>query len=79
MTGQTLAHYQVLKKLGAGGRGEVYRARDTRLGRDVAIKVLSPAFAQDNEGCPGAEKAYLEIRFAVISKPLPSRSTENRI
>jgi len=46
MTGQTLAHYQVLEKLGAGGMGAVYRARDTRLERDVTIKVLTPAFAQ---------------------------------
>ena len=49
MIGQTLAHYQVLEKIGAGGMGEVYRARDTKLGREVAIKVLPPAFAQDPE------------------------------
>ncbi|MBI3665202.1 MAG: protein kinase [Acidobacteria bacterium] len=49
MIGRTLAHYEVLEKIGAGGMGEVYRARDTKLGRDVAIKILPQAFAQDSE------------------------------
>jgi serine/threonine protein kinase len=36
----TLAHYTIISKIGAGGMGEVYRARDTRLDREVAIKLL---------------------------------------
>jgi Tol biopolymer transport system component len=45
--GARLGPYEVLSSLGAGGMGEVYRARDTKLGRDVAIKVLSASFAAD--------------------------------
>jgi eukaryotic-like serine/threonine-protein kinase len=45
----TLAHYTIISKIGAGGMGEVYRARDTKLGRDVAIKVLPAAFSENSE------------------------------
>jgi serine/threonine protein kinase/Tol biopolymer transport system component len=49
MTGSTIGHYRIADKLGAGGMGEVWRARDTRLNRDVAIKVLPPGLAADPE------------------------------
>lgn len=51
---ETLGHYKILGRIGAGGIGEVYRARDTRLGRTVAIKVVSPAALRD-----GAERRRL--------------------
>ncbi|MCM2257959.1 MAG: serine/threonine protein kinase, partial [Vicinamibacteria bacterium] len=49
MIGSRLGAYEVVATIGAGGMGEVFRARDTKLGREVAIKVLPAAFAQDAE------------------------------
>lgn len=49
MVGQTLGHYALLEEIGAGGMGRVYRARDLRLERDVAIKILPPNTLADTE------------------------------
>ena len=68
--GMKLAHYQILGPLGAGGMGEVYRARDNRLDRDVAIKVLPERLAQESDA--------LE-RFAREAKALAALSHPNLV
>jgi TolB-like protein/tRNA A-37 threonylcarbamoyl transferase component Bud32/Flp pilus assembly protein TadD len=49
LVGRVLAHFKIVEKIGSGGMGDVYRARDTKLNRDVALKVLDPAVAEDPE------------------------------
>jgi Tol biopolymer transport system component len=69
--GSRLGPYEIMSAIGAGGMGEVYRARDTNLGRDVAIKVLPDAFARDAARMArfGAEGSTLADR--VRQGPLP--------
>jgi serine/threonine protein kinase/WD40 repeat protein len=55
-SGATVSHYQILEKLDAGGMGEVYRARDAKLNRDVALKILPEAFAFDPQSMARFER-----------------------
>ncbi len=66
--GLKLGPYEIVEFVGAGGMGEVYRARDTRLGREVAIKVLPPQFSSDSE---------LKERFEREARTISSLSHPN--
>src|SRR4051812_19126012 len=66
--GTRLGPYEILAPIGAGGMGEVYRARDTRLGRSVAIKTLSSEFAADTK---------LKIRFEREAKTISALNHPN--
>src|SRR4026208_11697 len=65
--GTRLGPYEVVARLGEGGMGEVYRARDTRLGRDVAIKVLPSVFTTDADRCARFERE--RRRLAPLNPP----------
>ena len=71
-SGTRLGPYEVVAPLGAGGMGEVYRARDTRLDRTVAIKILAPDLAGDGEfdGLSG------ECRWPALLHQHDRRSTD---
>jgi eukaryotic-like serine/threonine-protein kinase len=65
--GQNLGHFVILSIIGRGGMGEVFRARDARLGRDVAIKILSEEFALEPDGLP---RLHREARtLATLAHP----------
>ena len=67
LDGTRLGQYEIVSALGAGGMGEVYRARDPRLGREVAIKVLSPQLAADPDALARFEREATSV--AKLSHP----------
>jgi serine/threonine protein kinase len=85
--GTRLGAYEILTLLGSGGMGEVYRARDTKLNRDVAIKVLPDLFASDPErlkqstpcdeqiGCTLTSERTSGAQRAIRYEPAPGSSS----
>jgi len=65
--GSRLAHYEIVGPLGAGGMGEVYRAKDGKLRRDVALKILPPQFAEDSDRLARFEQEA--IHLAALNHP----------
>ena len=69
MVGNTLGHCEILEPLSAGGMGDVYRVRDTKLDRDVAIKVLPEDFATDQDR-PACFEHEAKLLASLITRTL---------
>ncbi len=66
--GTPLGPYEVTAKIGEGGMGEVYRARDTKLDRDVALKVLPQAFTDDPDRLPALTETLRNLPERVLNE-----------
>ena len=71
--GATLGPYSITAKIGEGGMGEVYQARDTKLDRDVALKVLPEAFTSDPDRLARFEREAKALASSVRRRACPSR------
>jgi eukaryotic-like serine/threonine-protein kinase len=78
MIGTKLAQYEIDRLIGAGGMGEVYRARDTKLGREVAIKVLPTALASDPERTARFEREA-QVLAALNHPHIPTLSGQETV
>lgn len=77
--GENLGPYEILAPIGAGGMGEVYRARDTQLDREVAIKVLPSAVARDPDRFMRFEREAKVLAAEAIRRYHPNRYAVQRL
>jgi serine/threonine protein kinase len=77
--GTRIGPYEVLSPIGAGGMGEVYRARDTRLKRDVALKILPDTFASDPDRLARFSRGVLDFKEGTLYPALHKLEQEGRI
>jgi len=76
-SGDLLGPYQILELIGAGGMGRVYRARDPKLNRDVALKILPDAFATDPDRLARFRRVRAWTATASVTGPALNPDSEN--